>query len=142
MTTETSSTAATFAAECPSYHDATPAWWERVRAVATVESEDGATVHTFEDGSAIVEVDGAWDVRPEECAAHCWEGAGCTCGASYEVADSGTADTLDGEPSDDLIEASLDAGAEGHVYAVLAEGAWQVAAQSDAGAIRVYVREV
>lgn len=37
-------------------------------------------VYEFEDESAIVEEDGGWDYRAEECAEHCWDGNGCHCG--------------------------------------------------------------
>ena len=36
-------------------------------------------VYLFGDGSAIVESGGAWDVRPDNCAAQCWAGVGCMC---------------------------------------------------------------
>ena len=37
--------------------------------------------HAFADGSAIVVAGDAWDVRAAGCAAYCWDGVGCSCGA-------------------------------------------------------------
>ncbi len=39
----------------------------------------GATAYIFSDGSAIVEIQGRWDVRPVGCEGFCWEGVGCDC---------------------------------------------------------------
>ena len=36
-------------------------------------------VMSWSDGSAIVVISGAWDVRPEGCDEGCWEGVGCDC---------------------------------------------------------------
>lgn len=33
----------------------------------------------FDDGSAIVIAQGAWDVRANGCQEFCWEGTGCEC---------------------------------------------------------------
>lgn len=41
-------------------------------------------VYEFEDGSAVVEYDGVWDIRAAECVAHCWDGVGCQCGNRAE----------------------------------------------------------
>lgn len=36
-------------------------------------------VYLFDDGSAVVELDGGWDFRAAGCEAHCWDGIGCDC---------------------------------------------------------------
>jgi hypothetical protein len=36
-------------------------------------------VYVFDDGSAVVEMDGGWDYRAEGCETTCWAGVGCQC---------------------------------------------------------------
>lgn len=43
------------------------------------ELTETAYVYAFADGSAIVNLGGAWDLRPEGCEGHCWAGVGCQC---------------------------------------------------------------
>ena len=39
--------------------------------------EHGSQVHEFSDGSSIVETEGGWDIRHDECTCgYCWAGAG------------------------------------------------------------------
>jgi hypothetical protein len=46
--------------------------------------EGGFSVMVFPDGSAIVEINGAWDARPEGCERHCWFNSGCQCVSENE----------------------------------------------------------
>ena len=55
---------------------------------------DGAAVlYTFDDGSAVVDLGDAWDLRAAGCSACCWDGIGCRCfeeeilGALFDEAD-------------------------------------------------------
>ena len=38
---------------------------------ARSENQNGTIVYLFRDGSAIVEINGVWDIRADGCTAHC-----------------------------------------------------------------------
>ncbi len=51
------------------------------------EKQGEALIWVFDDNSAIVEINGVWDVRADGCTAHCWAGAGCSCAKCVVVKD-------------------------------------------------------
>lgn len=57
---------------------------------ATVESREEMTRYTFEDGSAIIEIAGRWDVRHADCTCGwCWEARPTKIPACVERAEAG-----------------------------------------------------
>lgn len=74
---------------------------------ASIEYPEGRgmspIVYVFEDGSAVVELDGGWDFRAEGCTAHCWDGIGCDCA---DRAAQAACETVRAQ-ADDLIARSI-----------------------------------